>query len=138
MGKSLKLTTFGSQTLSDSTDYKQKDVVDSSDTPLDSLYRAIDGTWFDAAGSDTNTLVPAPVTCRIFVTGSSAANYKTNTNNIDALNGTKDTLTGEYADGTTVTCTARCRVEPVITDTSSFLVPVSEYNLTFLKLTSWA
>jgi len=138
VGKAVFLASFGAQTLKDGTDFKQKSVDDGGDVPRTSLYETIDGSWFDAAASGANTLVPGTVSCEIAVTGSSDANFKTNTNLIDALNGTKATLTGTYADATTVTCTARCTVGSVSINTSSHLIPVAFYRLSFQKTTSWA
>ena len=138
MAKAIKLNTFGSQALTNATTLKQEVVEDSADTPVDSLMLDANSTWYDADGSTANTTIPGIVTCEIKVSGTSAANFKTNTNAIEALNGTKATLTAAYADATTVTCTARCRVEPVTIGTDSFLIPMARYRLTFQKTTSWA
>ncbi len=137
MGKSLKLTTFGGQSLGDGSTYKQKNVSDSDDV-LNSLYLDINGAWFDAGASSANTIVPGTVTCELIVIGSSAADHKAKTNLIAALDATKATLTGAYADATTVTCSARCQVEETRTTTSSFLIPATRYNLSFKKVTQWA
>lgn len=138
MAKAVFLSSFGAQTLSNSTNFKQDSVEDSADTVVNSLILDVDNNWYDADGSSANSTIPGTVSCEIKITGTSAANLKTNTNAIESLNGTKDTLTGEYADATTVTCTARCRVEPVSVRTDSFLIPMVRYRLTFQKLTSWA
>ena len=136
MAQAIKLNTFGSQTLH-SADFILSEVIDGGASPADSLYLMSDLSYFDAAGSGTNTLIPTAVIATIKVTGSSAANYTTNTEAIAALNGTKNTLTGEMADGSTKTLTARCTVQPVNTKTDSFVIPLSVYRLTFKKLTDW-
>ncbi len=138
MGKAVSLSTFGGQSLTDGTTYKQRNVEDSGDAPRNSLYLDINGEYFDAAASGVNTLVPDVVTCELIIVGSSTADHKAKTNLIEALNGTRATLTGAYADATTVTCTARCVVAPTTITTVSFLVPATTYNLTFKKITSWA
>ena len=137
MAKAIRLNSFGAQALLNSTTLKQFAVEDSANTPVNSLVLTINSTWYDADGSTANVAVPGVATCRIKVSGTTSANYKANTNAISALNGTKATLTGQYADGTTTTCTARCTVEPVATGTDSFLIPMSEYMLIFQKTTTW-
>ena len=138
MAKAVFLSSFGAQSLSNTTTLKQSRVVDSADTAIESLVQDVNGNLYDADGSSANTTRPGECSCEIKVSGTSDANFKTNTNALEALHGTKATLTGEYADATTVTCTARCYVEPVSVEIGTFTAPLIIYRLLFKKTTSWA
>lgn len=136
--KAVKLTSFGSQSL-ESANFLQLRCNDPGPTPRDSLYLDVNGAMFDAAGSGANTLEPGQsIEVEIGVTATTAANFVTYSDQLLALSGTRATLTGEDANGGTITCTARCLAVPSAVNPRAHAGFFQKFKLHFRTVTNWA
>ena len=139
MSKSVKITSFGSQSLHNSTaNIKNLQVRDSGPVMVPSLLLTVNSTYYDADGTGANVGIPGQVEVDIQVNGTGSGSLAALDGNILALRLTRGTLTGEDVDGVSLTCTARCVSIPTITTPSmSSRGYWSRYTLMFQQVSNW-
>ncbi len=137
MSKIIKINSFDGVSL-DTATYKQRRVYDDGGRIFNSLYVAIDGTKFDAAASNDNTVVAGNTELEIIAKGATSALFVTNTDAIIALGATVGTLIAEDANGNTISCTARCAPIERALELSTFYNRTAYFTLRWERKTEWA
>ncbi len=139
MSKSVKLTSFGSQSLHNSTGtIKNVQVRDEGPVVIPSLMPTVNSAYYDVEGGAANSSLPGTIEVDLIVRGTGAASLAALDGNILGLRLTRDTLTGEDVNGTELTCTARCVSVPSVSTVTTFGAWRQTYTLRFQKVTEWS